>query len=633
MAPAQPLAIDPLLTQAALGHSQDMSNRAYFDHNTPDGVDPGQRLTAVGVNWASWGESIGAGTAYPNSASVLEALIIDSGIPDLAHRKHLLAIDPLFQTQNEVGVGIVQGGTGPLVNYYTIDTAATNDGRPFLTGVVFQDNEGTGHYDAGEGAANVLITVTNGTTTRTLSTFDSGGYALQLDPGTYTVTASGGGLVSPVTQTVTIGTTNVRLNFVLPGGAVQPQATAWVGMLYRDLLGRVPGASEVAGWANSLVQGASRAGIVDGFLHSAEYSQRLVSGWYASFLHRAADSGGLAGFSTALQGGLGADAEVASILASPEYFAQHGGSPGGFVAGLYQDLLGRTPQGNEANTWIMLAAVGNRARVVNGIMHSQEFDSDQVANLYTSYLRRDPDADGMNHFVNFLGQQGTDKLQVVRGILASQEYYQNAQDVLWLRGLYNDILGRNGDNAAELGSWLANLLQFGNRQGVAHGFLVSQEEAAHVVTGLYQQLLNRGPDAVGMQMFTSRLQSTGHANDVIVQLAGSDEYYALRSSNNSMFVRGLYHDLLQRGASDAEVLAWLNKLDQGETRGQVVADFLATQQYQDAYITGLFNFYLHRAPGNLELSQFESQMQSGNSDAAIVTALVASNEYFLAPTS
>ena len=73
VAPAQPLAIDPLLTQAALGHSQDMSNRAYFDHNTPDGVDPGQRLTAVGVNWASWGESIGAGTAYPNSASVLEA--------------------------------------------------------------------------------------------------------------------------------------------------------------------------------------------------------------------------------------------------------------------------------------------------------------------------------------------------------------------------------------------------------------------------------------------------------------------------------------------------------------------------------------------------------------------------------
>ena len=77
----------------------------------------------------------------------------------------------------------------------------------------------------------------------------------------------------------------------------------------------------------------------------------------------------------------------------------------------------------------------------------------------------------------------------------------------------------------------------------------------------------------------------------------------------------------------------MNKLDQGETRGQVVADFLATQQYEDAYITGLFNFYLHRAPSNLELSQFESQMQSGNSDAAIVTALVASNEYFLAPTS
>src|SRR5439155_776025 len=42
----------------------------------------------------------------------------------------------------------------------------------------------------------------------------SGGYSFQLSPGTYTVTASGGGLSAPITKTVTVGATNYRLNFI-----------------------------------------------------------------------------------------------------------------------------------------------------------------------------------------------------------------------------------------------------------------------------------------------------------------------------------------------------------------------------------------------------------------------------------
>src|SRR6516164_7547924 len=43
VAPSQPLAWDPRLIQAALGHSQDMNDRNYFSHVTPDGIDPGAR--------------------------------------------------------------------------------------------------------------------------------------------------------------------------------------------------------------------------------------------------------------------------------------------------------------------------------------------------------------------------------------------------------------------------------------------------------------------------------------------------------------------------------------------------------------------------------------------------------------
>src|SRR5260370_25999343 len=100
-----------------------MNNRGYFDHNTPEGLDPGGQITEAGFPWTSWGQSIAGGRAYPDPASALRGLIVDAGVPDLGHRRQLLAMDQIYQPQNLVGIGIVQGGTGPLTNYYTVDTA------------------------------------------------------------------------------------------------------------------------------------------------------------------------------------------------------------------------------------------------------------------------------------------------------------------------------------------------------------------------------------------------------------------------------------------------------------------------------------------------------------------------------
>jgi uncharacterized protein YkwD len=237
VAPSQPLAFDMRLIQAARDHSQDMNNRAYFDHNTPEGIDPGQRLTSVGFPWVSWGESLAAG--FPTTAAALQGLIVDAGIPDLGHRRHLLAMDATFRPQGQVGVGIVNG-SGPYGTYYTIDSAATANTRPFITGVVFNDANHNGKYDVGEGLGGVTITVAG---VGSVASFDSGGYSLQVAPGTYTVTASGGALGAPVTRVVTVGSSNVRLNFN-PSGAPLPVSYNLVGDFNgdgkADLLGFEP---------------------------------------------------------------------------------------------------------------------------------------------------------------------------------------------------------------------------------------------------------------------------------------------------------------------------------------------------------------------------------------------------------
>jgi uncharacterized protein YkwD len=219
VAPAQPLTFDTRLIQSARDHSQDMNDNAYVSHTGSDGSSPGQRMSAAGFPWLSQAESIAVG--YTTTDEALRALITDAGFPDLGHRNHLLGIGSSLAAHQELGIGIVQG-SGPYHYYYTIDSGYTADPRPFLTGVIYKDLNNNGKYDPGEGLGGVTITVSGvGTTT----TFSTGGYSLQLDPGTYTVTASGGGLSGPVSRSVTVGSTNYRLT-ILDNGSIQDHPPA-----------------------------------------------------------------------------------------------------------------------------------------------------------------------------------------------------------------------------------------------------------------------------------------------------------------------------------------------------------------------------------------------------------------------
>jgi uncharacterized protein YkwD len=61
MPPVSPLKWDPALYGAAVDHSQDMARRNYFEHETPEGQDVGQRAGARSYDWKSVGENIAGG--------------------------------------------------------------------------------------------------------------------------------------------------------------------------------------------------------------------------------------------------------------------------------------------------------------------------------------------------------------------------------------------------------------------------------------------------------------------------------------------------------------------------------------------------------------------------------------------
>jgi uncharacterized protein YkwD len=76
--PAVPaLAWNDALTQASLVHSQDMVALNFFSHTGTNGSSAGQRATAAGYVWSTWGENIAAG--QPTVDSVMAAWLASPG--------------------------------------------------------------------------------------------------------------------------------------------------------------------------------------------------------------------------------------------------------------------------------------------------------------------------------------------------------------------------------------------------------------------------------------------------------------------------------------------------------------------------------------------------------------------------
>jgi hypothetical protein len=215
LTPVQPLAWNDILAGTAVAHSQLMNQFDEQSHQLPGEPPPDQRLQNAGYAFSSFGENV-----FASATNIFEdhaAFAIDwgntsTGIQDPpGHRNNLM--NPAFR---EVGIGVVNvspgnRNTGPLL--ITEDLGSQlNPGNPFLVGAVFADADGDGFYSPGEGLAGVSVSVAGPGGPFTTTTSAAGGYQLQLPAGTYTVTFSGGGLASPVVQSVTVAANNVLLN-------------------------------------------------------------------------------------------------------------------------------------------------------------------------------------------------------------------------------------------------------------------------------------------------------------------------------------------------------------------------------------------------------------------------------------
>jgi hypothetical protein len=212
---------------------------------------------------------------------------------------------------------------------------------------------------------------------------------------------------------------------------------------------------------NSPVPGNLRQ-VAVGFTHSREHYTQFVTQAYQQYLNRTPDAPGLSAWVNAMMvGGLTDERLEAGFIGSPEYIANHGGAGRGWIVGMYQDLLGRTPGADEVQGWLNALDHGaSEAGVAYGFAASAEREGIRVRDDYQTYLNRTASAAEVNGWVDaFLA--GFTNEDVVAGFVGSPEYYNSLQKgkgnrADWLAMAYEQILGRN-PSAAEVDAWLGVL--------------------------------------------------------------------------------------------------------------------------------------------------------------------------------
>jgi hypothetical protein len=206
-----PLEWNEQLALAATCHVQDMLDRVYYSHVSPEGLGPEQRIRSAFYDSIFCGESLG-GVAFINVIPTERAIsIIYEGLLRDAFRQGpegAPLLDPLLRD-----IGLYLGGGQFLFedSWYNVYILTCDLGRMHkpvcnsqgvLWGHVFKDMNGNGRYDQGEGIQGSLLTISGWPTVGfspmmrvedQIASGLEGGYLFELMPGDYSLTVEQNG--------------------------------------------------------------------------------------------------------------------------------------------------------------------------------------------------------------------------------------------------------------------------------------------------------------------------------------------------------------------------------------------------------------------------------------------------------
>lgn len=239
--PRPPLAWSGALHQSSRTHADEMAANDYCAHVSPVTMETPNELV-LDAGYPLWSlltgldntvESIACGGVFDSALHALEALVVDDGFANLGHRVHLLGQDD-FAAWDEAAVGLAVDPGSAHVHHWVFHSARRDVLQPRLTGVVYDDGNGNGLYDAGEGLSGVGVGLEGGAST----TSNAGGaWSLPVGAGSHVVECSGGGFSGAARVAMEVAAFNRQVDCLSgqEGGRVDfvavPAPPAWGGAL------------------------------------------------------------------------------------------------------------------------------------------------------------------------------------------------------------------------------------------------------------------------------------------------------------------------------------------------------------------------------------------------------------------
>jgi Domain of unknown function (DUF4214)/RTX calcium-binding nonapeptide repeat (4 copies) len=213
-----------------------------------------------------------------------------------------------------------------------------------------------------------------------------------------------------------------------------------------------------------------------------------------------------------------------------------------------------------------------------------------IRRLYIATLDRGPDDAGWSSWT--AARDGGQSLDgIAAGFVGSQEFlmkYGSLSDVGFVTLLYQNVLERNPD-AVGLAAY-TDALNSGalTRTQVVTAFSESAEFKlgttpelhAGQIYRLYGATLARAPDAGGFEGWADLMDGGRGLLDISAGFLGSTEFQSrFGGLDNTGFVTLLYQNVLGRAPVTSEVDGWLAEIARGGTRAQVVANFSERGEY------------------------------------------------------
>jgi hypothetical protein len=203
---------------------------------------------------------------------------------------------------------------------------------------------------------------------------------------------------------------------------------------------------------------AATLAVASAIENSPEHFADFVSSEFVRFLRRAPDAVGLNFFVTRMEQGMSPEAVEAAFVSSTEYIFDHGNTQVGWLTGLYNDLLGRTPDLAGLNHWLNNLAAGETPFQVAGeFATSVERQTIVIREDYADFLGRAPDTTGLNTWLRLL-ESGVSRTFVASAILGSTEFFQKSgnSNSSFVIAVFSDVLGRT-PSIVELNNFVTEL--------------------------------------------------------------------------------------------------------------------------------------------------------------------------------